>query len=102
VDKKKYLGVINDILVDYVSESGELAGVAAANFTGRQRVEVSLNTDANFSYLVPQRLDLNAEDKATVFYFRSRRILENCSVIIKVDEREVFRKHYSHEGTFEK
>ncbi|MBU4439977.1 MAG: NAD(P)/FAD-dependent oxidoreductase [Acetobacterium sp.] len=86
---------VND-LVDYVSESGELAGTSAANFSCKQRAEIALTADANFAYLVPQRLDLNETDTKTIVYFRSQRILENCDVIITVNEQEVLRKHYSH------
>lgn len=86
---------VND-LVDYVSESGVLAGTSAANYSHKQRAEISLKADANFSYLVPQRLDLNDRDKNNTVYFRSQRVLKNCDVIIKVNEQEVLRKHYSH------
>lgn len=86
---------VND-LVDYVSESGERAGTAAANFSCKQRAEIALTADANFAYLVPQRLDLNDPDTKTIVYFRSQRVLENCDVIVTVNEQEVLRKHYSH------
>lgn len=86
---------VND-LVDYVSESGELAGIAAANYSHKQRAEIALITDANFAYLVPQRLDLNNADKKTIVYFRSQQVLKNSAVIITVNGQEVLRKHYSH------
>lgn len=86
---------VND-LVDYVSESGELAGTSAANFSHKQRSEIALTADPNFAYLVPQRLDLNDTDTKIIVYFRSQRILENCDVIVTVNEQEVLRKHYSH------
>ncbi len=86
---------VND-LVDYVSESGELAGIAAANYRPKHRNEIALTTDTNFAYLVPQRLDLNNDDKRTIVYFRSQQVLKNSAVIITVNGQEVLRKHYSH------
>jgi len=86
---------VND-LVDYVSESGELAGTAAANFSHKQRAEIALTADPNFAYLVPQRLDLNDTGTKTIVYFRSQQVLKNCDLIVMVNEREVLRKHYSH------
>ncbi|WP_026393321.1 NAD(P)/FAD-dependent oxidoreductase [Acetobacterium malicum] len=86
---------VND-LVDYVSESGQLAGTAAADFSHKQRVEIALTTDPNFAYLVPQRLDLNDTGTKTIVYFRSQQVLKNCDLIVMVNEREVLRKHYSH------
>ena len=86
---------VND-LVDYVSESGNLAGTSAANYSRKQRAEISLTADTNFSYLVPQRLDLNDGVEKTIVYFRSQQVLKNCDVIIAVNEQEILRKHYSH------
>ena len=86
---------VND-LVDYVSESGQLAGTAAADFSHKQRAEIALTTDPNFAYMVPQRLDLNDTGTKTIVYFRSQQVLKNCDLIVMVNEREVLRKHYSH------
>jgi len=85
---------VND-LVDYVSESGELAGKAAADFVQKERVELSLKVGEKVQYLVPQRLNLNAESLNTVLYFRSREVLGKCSLVMTVDGFEVLRKRYS-------
>ena len=85
---------VND-LVDFVSESGDLAGTFAANYRPKPRSEIALKTDANFAYLVPQRLNLD-DDLKTIVYFRSQRVLHHCAVIVRVNEQEVFRKSYSH------
>ncbi|PKM72270.1 MAG: pyridine nucleotide-disulfide oxidoreductase [Firmicutes bacterium HGW-Firmicutes-16] len=85
---------VND-LVDYVSESGECAGKAAANFLRRERTEIELIIGKNVQYLIPQRLDLNAEDLKTVLYFRSREVLQKNSLILTVDGCDVYRKWFS-------
>lgn len=85
---------VND-LVDYVSESGECAGKAAAGFIRRKRMEIELQVSSNVQYLVPQRLDLNAESLKTVLYFRSREVLKKNSLIMTVDGCDVYRKWFS-------
>lgn len=84
---------VND-LVDYVSESGEQAGKAAAAFMRNDRVELPLLAGGNMLYLVPQRLNLNAVNQKAVLYFRSREVLSKCSLVLTVDGQEIFRKRY--------
>lgn len=84
---------VND-LVDYVSESGEVAGENAAAYVKRERKEIAVNTSGAFLYAVPQRLDLNADNSETILYFRSREILNGCTFKIRVDDKEVFSKKY--------
>lgn len=84
---------VND-LVDYVSESGELAGENAAAYVRSKREEISILADNSFLYIVPQRLDLKRDNSHTVLYFRSREILDKCTVKIKKDGSEVFAKNY--------
>lgn len=84
---------VND-LVDYVSESGETAGKNAAEYTARKRNEITVSVSPALLYAVPQKIDLNADIKNTVLYFRSREILDNCRFIIKKDGQEVYSKKY--------
>ena len=84
---------VND-LVDYVSESGEIAGAAAAAYTRADRRLISLKTDDSMLYLVPQRLDLSGGCGGLTLYFRSRESLMEGTLLISVDGREVFRKNY--------
>lgn len=107
---------VND-LVDYVSESGELAGAAAAEYaearavrgkdaegkgTGRKEEkgrieapgELMLHTDASLQYLVPQKLALQESLKKVVFYFRSREVLSQGTLVFLVDGKEVYHKKY--------
>lgn len=103
---------VND-LVDYVSESGEIAGKAAAAYAKAPKDEVrkgqdkdgavsgtgfkhriSIGADDSLQYLVPQKLNLAGDYSKVVLYFRSRQILEEGTLIIKVDGKEAFAKKY--------
>lgn len=84
---------VND-LVDYVSESGEIAGENAAKYANRARREIPITADKSFLYAVPQTLDLNADNRETILYFRSREILNGCRLVLSVDGKEVFSKKY--------
>ncbi|MEG0875829.1 MAG: FAD-dependent oxidoreductase [Oscillospiraceae bacterium] len=84
---------VND-LVDYVSESGDAAGLAAANYCGAARMIVNLSAAPDFAYVVPQRLDLNAETEKTVVFFRSREVMDKVCVRVLVNGKEVFKKNY--------
>ena len=84
---------VND-LVDYVSESGECAGKNAALYVRKKRQEIPINATKMLSYIVPQRLDLDADNRETVLYFRSRDILNNCTFKMRIDGNEVFSKKY--------
>lgn len=84
---------VND-LVDYVSESGEIAGENAAKYVKRERREIQINATNALLYAVPERLDLNADNSETIIYFRSREILDKCAFTITADDNEIFRKKY--------
>lgn len=84
---------VND-LVDYVSESGEIAGENAAKYVKRERREIQINAANALLYAVPERLDLNADNSETIIYFRSREILDKCAFTITADGNEIFRKKY--------
>lgn len=84
---------VND-LVDYVSESGETAGAAAARYARNARREIPVEASRKLLYAVPQRLDLNADNRETVVYFRSREVLGSCKFTITADGKEVFAKKY--------
>lgn len=84
---------VND-LVDYVSESGEIAGKNAAKYAKEPRREIEVKAGKQLLYAVPQMLDLNADNKETVLYFRSRDILNGCTFKIQVNGETVFEKKY--------
>ncbi|MDR1629707.1 MAG: FAD-dependent oxidoreductase [Oscillospiraceae bacterium] len=85
---------VND-LVDYVSESGEAAGEAAAAFSGRDRTLIPLRAGENMLYLVPQTLDLQSEAQTAVLFFRSGGDLQNSRLCMKIDGKIVFEKKYA-------
>jgi thioredoxin reductase len=85
---------VND-LVDYVSESGELAGRSAAKFSGQSRELIDIKAGKGLLCLVPQRLNLKSDNKETVIYFRSRDVINNCRLTLTVDGGKVFEKKYA-------
>lgn len=86
---------VND-LVDYVSESGKLAGENTGEYVvgtpARRFIEVKMQSD--FLYVVPQQIDINSKNKSVVLYFRSRDIRDNMVVTIKAGEKTLFSKNY--------
>lgn len=87
---------VND-LVDYVSESGELAGRAAAGYRSKWQPggkSLRLETDASLQYLVPQKLNLESETDKVVLYFRSKETLSVGTLCIEADGKVVFEKVY--------
>lgn len=84
---------VND-LVDYVSESGELAGRAAAGYTPAPRREVRVDASPALLYALPQRLDLNQDNSGVTLYFRSREVLDRCVLRLLVNGEEVLTRPY--------
>ncbi len=84
---------VND-LVDYVSESGEIAGANAAAYKEKKRELTDVNADKNTLYIVPEKLDRNTDLSKVIMFFRSSHVMKNCTVILKVDGREVFKRRY--------
>lgn len=85
---------VND-LVDYVSESGEEAGRNAALYAEKNCKYASISLGGNVSYLVPQRLEIGSDNSKTTLYFRTRKVLDNCFVSLKIDGEEALRKKYA-------
>lgn len=84
---------VND-LVDYVSESGELAGKAAAHYTPADRCRVRLSyRKGDFLYVVPQYYDMEQPGAFTV-YFRSRTDRRGQSVTLLVNDKVEKKKNY--------
>ena len=80
---------VND-LVDYVSESGNIAGAAAAGYSlGKKQGEwdklsdkVPVETDGSVQYIVPQKIRRSGKDDI-VFYFRSSRSMKKARLVIR-------------------
>lgn len=85
---------VND-LVDYVSESGDLAGKSAAHYAKAPRDYVPLRADRSLLYLVPQRLDRNRLDAPVTLYFRSSRTIGPTVLRVRSGERVLLEKRYT-------
>lgn len=84
---------VND-LVDYVSESGEQAGLNAARYAAGENSYAEIAKNENVSYIVPQRLNLSKDNSEITAYFRCRRVLGACRVSLTVDGKEILGKKY--------
>jgi len=97
---------VND-LVDYVSESGEAAGRAAAQWALSKNDQKNVNqnfagiaADDSLLYIVPQRLNidkLNSSKKSgspVTFYFRSKNEMEKSLLSVTFDGKEIYKKTY--------
>ncbi|MEG1525077.1 MAG: FAD-dependent oxidoreductase [Clostridia bacterium] len=89
---------VND-LVDYVSESGETAGAAAArralSISSQQRTLAVVTADSTLLYVVPQRLELQNISTPTVFFFRAVHDREASQLTITLNDQVIFAKRYS-------
>lgn len=84
---------VND-LVDYVSQSGDIAGKFAAKYKPEKRYRVKIDYPKNeFSYVVPQYYDLMEQGELTL-YFRVRKDCANKTVFIDNDEKVTKKKKY--------
>lgn len=86
---------VND-LVDYVSESGETAGCAAAKKIDPRRDLISVESDDSLLYVVPQRLDRNATETQRIFFFRSSTDMDNATLTVMKGEQTLLKKKYPH------
>ncbi|MEI8200178.1 MAG: FAD-dependent oxidoreductase [Eubacteriales bacterium] len=85
---------VND-LVDYVSESGEAAGRAAARYRPGERTFAQMKTDDNILYAVPQMLSISELTAPVTVYFRSKTERGKTRLTVTVDGREIFKRTYS-------
>lgn len=84
---------VND-LVDYVSESGEQAGMYAAKYAQGENKYADIEKNENVSYIVPQRLNLSKDNSSVTAYFRCRKVMKACRVSLTVDGKEILGKKY--------
>lgn len=101
---------VND-LVDYVSESGEAAGRAAADYARRSAAGTGaasasllgprggrilrLKAGPGFLYAVPQFLDLDRKGPATIYFRSNATIRELARVTLRAGGTEVLGKRYA-------
>jgi len=81
-------------LVDYISESGEIAGRGAARYMGRERHHVEIKSGKDFLYSIPQYIDLDMLRGETVLLFRPNNMRENVVVKVYIDGKEVFSQDF--------
>lgn len=87
---------VND-LVDYVSESGEIAGKGAVNYI-RQETSlkyVPVKCGKGVGYVVPQRLHLTSTTKTT-FYFRSKQAHDTSTLRIYRNDEIIYEKRLNY------
>ncbi len=81
-------------LVDYVSESGKMAGEKAALYIRRGRTQkksLSLGTTSNLQYIVPQNLTL-PEKGSTPIFFRPSRAMERAKLVLRQGGKVLLEK----------
>lgn len=83
---------VND-LVDYVSESGETAGLAAANYCGSIRTLSNVMVEGNFMYNVPQWID-EEKNESFAMYFRVLSPMKNAVLTVASGEKTILTKKY--------
>ena len=84
---------VND-LVDYVTESGRMAGYYAAHHDdGRKGSYVGLVPDRTLLYVVPQKLVLDGRKKS-VIYFRSSKVLDKSVIQFRAFGEVIYEKKY--------
>lgn len=88
---------VND-LVDYVSESGETAGKAAAarcrGSESLQRRPIPVRAGSGVGALVPQSAAAEGSANPVDFFFRSRQTLASCRLSVTADGKEIFSRRY--------
>ena len=85
---------VND-LVDYVSESGETAGRAAAN-PARVRSLLEARCDDSLLYVVPQRIDRMQGEETRVFFFRAAHDMDGAMLTVSRGNEVLLQKKYAH------
>ncbi len=86
---------VND-LADFVSETGDLAGISASSKVNSIRDLLEVSTDSNFLYIVPSHLDLNGNLSNVIFYFRSVAELKNKKVLLMINGKLFAKRVFSH------
>ncbi len=84
---------VND-LVDYVSESGVLAGASAAAPTDK-RVLIETAHDRQIASLVPQRVDILRGDSSAAFYFRAASEMSHMRLLVSAGGRTLLERRYT-------
>ncbi len=76
-------------LVDFVSEEAEIAGEAAAKYVqygNAVKASVSCTNGQNITYVLPQKVDKNAQGNVKLF-FRVSKVFKDCTITAKSGEK---------------
>lgn len=80
-------------LVDYVSKESEIVGGYIAKYLDQQlttqQYQIEIVNGDNVGYVMPQSLDLANTDRSIELFFRVKKPMEECQVVISVDGVEV-------------
>lgn len=80
-------------LVDYVSKESEIVGQYVGAYLKQEiknsQTSIEIINGNNIGYVMPQTLNLENANKNVELFFRVRTPMENCSVVISVDDVEV-------------
>jgi thioredoxin reductase len=85
---------VND-LADYVSESGEIAGKAAATARPAEAKPRQVKLGKEFAYVVPEYVDFAKNTKDMVFYFRVRNIYQDKMLHVYAGNKEILKHPYT-------
>lgn len=84
-------------LVDYVSETGEIAAKGAAEYINNKikyKKYIKIVAGENVAQVLPHNLDIeNAEDDIQV-YMRTKKTIENCVIDISINKEIIHSKKY--------
>ncbi len=81
-------------LVDFVSEESEIAGEAAAKYVlngSKAKASVDCKNGENITYVLPQKVDKNAEGNVKLF-FRVSRVFQNCTITAKSGDKILMQR----------
>lgn len=88
---------VND-LVDYVSESGQLTGDGVKGYLENNKNisrEVPINySNEKIAYVVPQKINLLSQTKKFPVYFRSKDVIQDVFLNLKINGQVVIKKKY--------
>ncbi|MCI2111122.1 MAG: NAD(P)/FAD-dependent oxidoreductase [Bacilli bacterium] len=84
---------VND-LADYVSESGEIAGKAAATTKEEKGEAVRVEMGPGFGYVVPEVVDFGKNVKDIIFYFRVKETFRNKTLKVYLDNEEILKRPF--------
>ena len=84
---------VND-LVDYVSESAVTAADGACGFEKESDSLAVVDPDENIAYIVPQKIDLSKNINEVCFYFRSRDVLDKCTLTFFANGKTIKEKKF--------